>query len=526
MINVVIADDEERICRLIQALGNWDELGLSVVGMASNGLEALRLISDKKVDILITDIRMPGLDGIELIEKVRKASEKIRVIIVSGYAEFKFAQAAVRFGVTDYLLKPINKNLLNDALLRIKESISDERENEEKLKTSETRLCSDAAALRTTLISDCLIDRNRSFTGEELREKYHIDVGEGLFQFLCVKSDGRYDREFQDFTWDKIMSLISVSLKKYCKHDIYLKQQNYLYGLLIFEKRAGEDVKKTLRSCLNQINSLYGSSSGKSISMALGYAVEDVSELGKSLFSARTAIKDRLVSGTGVLLEWKPVNGLLYESKPLEKYDGNVARALEVFSEEEIEKANIELKNDIVGNKGVSGQEILETLNQAGVLFLARLGISDKEKVLEVFNEKCDNCSSIEELFDALSTFTGELMHLQSEYRESDSDRNVRQAKRYIQNHFSEQISLEDVSEELGFTPTYFSTMFKKKTGTGFSKYLMSLRIEKAKELLKDTNDPVSEICRRVGYSDIKHFNRIFEQVSGVKPTVYRKLYG
>ena len=113
MVKLVVADDEERVCRLIVALGNWEELGIKVVGTAANGIQALELIRKEKTDILITDIRMPGLNGLELIEKVREISPDIKIMIISGYANFEYAQNALKQGVSDYLLKPINKDALN-----------------------------------------------------------------------------------------------------------------------------------------------------------------------------------------------------------------------------------------------------------------------------------------------------------------------------------------------------------------------------------------------------------------------------
>ena len=124
MVKLVVADDEERVCRLIVALGNWEELGIKVVGTAANGIQALELIRKEKTDILITDIRMPGLNGLELIEKVREISPDIKIMIISGYANFEYAQNALKQGVSDYLLKPINKDALNESLTKIGMSIT------------------------------------------------------------------------------------------------------------------------------------------------------------------------------------------------------------------------------------------------------------------------------------------------------------------------------------------------------------------------------------------------------------------
>ena len=115
-LKVVIADDEERICQLIQALIDWKYLGMELVGVAHNGIEAYEAVREQKPDILITDIRMPGFSGLELIEKVKDICPDMEVIIISGYAHFEYAQQAIRFGVGHYLLKPINKAELTETL--------------------------------------------------------------------------------------------------------------------------------------------------------------------------------------------------------------------------------------------------------------------------------------------------------------------------------------------------------------------------------------------------------------------------
>ena len=155
-----------------------------------------------------------------------------------------------------------------------------------------------------------------------------------------------------------------------------------------------------------------------------------------------------------------------------------------------------------------------------------RLDIRDKEMVLNWFADECEDCKSVEELFGVLGNLVAGQMLGKIEEREMDAARPVRLAKCYIQNHYSEQITLEEVSKEVGLSPAYFSVLFKKETEVGFAKYLMNTRMEQTKVLLRETNLPVAEICKKVGYNDLKHFTHTFEKTAGVKPALYRKLYG
>lgn len=136
------------------------------------------------------------------------------------------------------------------------------------------------------------------------------------------------------------------------------------------------------------------------------------------------------------------------------------------------------------------------------------------------------HCLPVNALFTCLLDFMLTKVNQMIALREEDSVRPVRLAKQYIHNHYQEQITLEEVSDYVGLTPAYFSVMFKKETEIGFAKYLINERIEGAKDLLRESTLSVADICRKVGYNDPKHFTRLFEKNVGVKPAVYRKLYG
>ena len=526
MIKAVIADDENRICRLIQALGEWDRLGISVAGTAANGLEAIRLVKEERPDILITDIRMPGCDGIQLIERVRQFTPAIHIIIVSGYAEFEYAQAAVRYGVEDYLLKPINKELLNESLSKIRDKILNERETETKIDALVMGKEMNTDAVRASFITDCLIDPGRTFTAEELRDHYQISIAGGCCQFLCAKMDGVPDSKNQKFIWEKFISVFTKQMKTVCREQVYLAQNCYLYGFLEYSAREQEAVRKALRNAMNTVLGLSGVFQNGKISLATGYDTNDVSMLGDAFLSAREMVKERIVQGTGKVIEWSRPRKVLYEKRLLEGYNRAVTGALEFWSEADLLKADQALCDEISKSRDAGGREIFDTVIGAGNIFLTQLHLPDQARQFEVYTETCDDCSSRAQLLEAFSRFTTDQMHVMTEGREDEADRYVRLAKQYIRNHYAEMISLEDVSSYLDLTPAYFSSFFKKKTGIGFAKYLMNVRVDAAKVLLKEGNRPISEISVTVGYNDPRSFNRVFEQVTGVKPATYRKLYG
>lgn len=412
-LKVVIADDEIRICQLIQALVNWEEMGMEIAGTANNGINACEVIEKVCPDILITDIRMPGCSGLELIEKIKKTKPELEIIIISGYAHFEYAQQAIRYGVGYYLLKPINKVELMGILEKLKNKIGERIDSEQ----------------------------NR----QEL-----------LRQAQLQKS--------------------------------------------IFEP--------------------------VSFSMSVGMPVTGTRKLGESVQEALKLIPERMVKGSGRLLENLGEPSSLKEENLLEKYLREITIAVEVMSVEQADAAVIYLQNETRKIKNIHGYELLELIGAVADLFAACVQMQERSRNLELFKKQCRECTGTEKLFGCLLDFQRRFIMEMAQKHENDTVRPVRKAKEYIQSHYSEPLTLEGISEMVGLSTAYFSALFKKTEGEGFAKYLINVRIEQAKVLLRETNLPVTEICRRVGYNDLRHFTHTFERATEVKPSVYRKLYG
>ena len=190
------------------------------------------------------------------------------------------------------------------------------------------------------------------------------------------------------------------------------------------------------------------------------------------------------------------------------------------------EQAVRQLEEGAMAVPDVRGRELLELVRSAGKLFALRVGGEDARRESEGFERRCLQCSRAQDLFLCLDRFQRHVLERTIQRRENESQRPIRVAKQYIQRHYSENITLEDVCAATGFSVSYFSALFKEETGEGFAKYLTRVRMERAKELLQETNLPVSEICTQVGYGDLKHFNQTFKKVTSLSPGQYRKLYG
>lgn len=552
ILKVVIADDEVRICQLIQALIDWDSLGMKVVGVAHNGEEACEMVQQTQPDILITDIRMPGCSGLELIKKVKELDSTVEVIIISGYAHFEYAQQAISYGVGYYLLKPVNKGELTATLQKLQKKIGERREAQLDHEALVNKAKRDDDHLRANLIDRLLDQPEMPVSQETLLSIYHLKTRPGIYQAFCVKVDygrsnsrgnneaadrignrgmmGSTPREISSSSSEVLMEKVREALERNLKSNsrelVLLIREDYCYGILNYPDSEKESVRRSMKSSLTQMEIQKNMFQHVSFSMAVGNSYKEAGYLADSMQEARKFIQERLVKGDGRVLDRMGEPSELQESELLKKYLREITHAVEISSTQNAAEALETLQNAVNRAKEIRGCEIFELVYAAADIFAASIQIPERTATMEEFRRQCDKCGKIEEVFACLGDFQQKYLQEQADRYENDTIRPVRKAKEYIQNHYSDPLTLEEVSEMVGLSTAYFSALFKKTEGEGFAKYLINVRMEQAKLLLRESNLPVTEICRKVGYNDPKHFTHTFEKAAGVKPSTYRKLYG
>lgn len=527
MLKVIIADDEKRICKLINILVPWEELGLQVVGFAKNGIEAEEEVKRKQPDILITDIRMPGMDGLQLIQRVKEEQKDLEIIIISGYANFSYAQNAIKYGVGNYLLKPVNQTELIQTLQKLYKKIMERKGIEEDLKRLESFGVN--ARNRLEFIEKIASEEEIKENLDELNKNYGLNLKPGVIKGFCIKMDydsEKVNQESIKVISEKFLDLLECSLKPYCFELLTLMGEEDGCGLLNYEEKHKEEIRRAFKNSLNKMIISPDIQGMIDFSVALGPSVKESKEVFSSLKMSKEWVKERIVSGTGCLIEKGPKNKESELQKHLEHYTRKLLNLMELLSVEESEAMIEELRFSLLEKKGLRGVDLYELVISAGNLFLMQLGHQNRKELFERFSKRCNRCGTVDTLFYELRKLQADMIRDILKERENDSLRPIRQAKQYIKNHFGEQLTLEEVSKEVGLSPSYFSTLFKKEISDGFAKYLINVRMEEAKILLRDTNISVAEICKKVGYNDIKHFTHTFDKVTGLKPSAYRKLYG
>lgn len=537
MLKVLIADDEEKICQLIEKLIDWEALGLKVAAVASNGVDAVKKIMEYRPDIVITDIRMPGIDGMELIERTRKICPDTEIIIISGYRHFEYAQKAIRYGVRNYLLKPIRKVELRETLEKIVDICRERNEQMDFEERVRLALKNDAEKLRTGFISQLIYgsrERNENPSIEAVNAQFHFRFREGAFQILGIRFDriGRDDNCIS-FLADRATDIIRQFLGSLCfDAELYVECSN-LYVLLNYSKERQKHIRRGIRQMFDGLKQQESILKGMEITVGVGRMTDCISELRSSLLDARFMLQQRLIAGAGRILEigehGRVTSGFV-DSEGFGRFNRDMERALESLNTMEVRKVICGLLDQLSSYDGMTGYEALQMSREVcnHYIFCMKnrsIYVENESKFVENFSRESEECVSMDELFHLLLRTVCRSFDTAVEAKRAEDNRPMRLAKKYIQENYSKPLTLEEVSAKAGFAPGYFSTLFKKETGTAFLEYVQSVRMESAKKLLTTTTDSMYVVSEKVGYSDVKYFTKCFAKYTGLKPGEYRKIY-
>ncbi len=533
MLKMVIADDEYRVLQLIKKLVQWDELGIACVGEADNGAAALDLIVSQSPDIVITDIRMPGIDGLELVRKTHELGLSARFILVSGHKQFEYAQSALRYGVEDYLVKPINKGELNAILARIRDRTLEESGRLESDRLLKTQLERNREKLRLQFMRSLVLEPDRLAIQSipAIDEEYQLSFSPGAFLGFAVKVDRKspaIDDAYLSRMAEKIPSLVKTVLQPDCA-DLLI----YPHGSLVVclaNSPHPDAIRARLGLLFDEIRKHLEIHSDLMVTLAAGsYETEPV-RMAHSVQAAIEGISARISLGAD-----RVIDGAALKFSPIQRqeifttaHEDQFVRLLETLDVDAIEGwlnglfAEMDPRKEI--HPRVMVDVCLAVLN-AFSRAVARLGLDPDPSFGADPRSRLENAVSFAELQATLTALVRGKLDSYLQARRIQDARPIRLAKQFVSEHFAEPICLEEVAQEVHLNPAYFSAVFKKEVGINFSDYLMKCRVEKAKDLLKNTHATMTEISEKVGYKDPKYLSKIFLKIVGMTPGEYRKLY-
>ncbi|RDU24216.1 response regulator [Anaerosacchariphilus polymeriproducens] len=535
MLGVLIVDDEEKVCTLIQYLVDWEKMGLQVIGVANDGITAMGIIEEKHPDIVITDIQMPGYNGLEVIQQVRERYPEIYFIIISGYRQFDYAHQAIKFGVEDYLLKPIKQDELNsilDKIIKLKKSEEEIKTEQELLKQ---KLNVHSKKIKQNLLWD-ILNINEEFldyTIEQLNNKYDCNFQSGIFQVLIFKADFSIELEQEKVHQMLDNKMIEMIEKEFQKDTI--EQVTYLgeEGVYLLYNAAQEDkdLRWKLKHIRNKLNTLRDVFPGMFVTVGIGNYVKNVSELPKTVYDARNAILNRLFKGVGKNIVVTPSQQPGLEAADIinSEFQVKFLDYMDVYHLDGILQLLKKIERTLREEPNSDGILLLRLIND--ILDIYFLSLKKMQLEVDISQSKIEfmkifySCLNIEDVFEKLFHFIKENLETIMAERKNVEAEPIIEAKKYIIENYNNNLKFEELAEKLGFNYAYFSTLFKKETGQTLTEYVLSIRIQKAKNLLLDPEVSIMEVAESVGYSDLKYFGKQFKKVTNLSPKEYKKLF-
>lgn len=505
MIRTIIVDDEPNIREGLKLIIDWEELGYKVVGEASNGREALLLIDKLNPTVVITDIKMPEISGLDLIKECRNREKKISFIILSGHSEFSMAKKALNLGASDYLLKPVDEDELTQVLIRLKK---------EQLVDTHIKL---SGKYYLGAAFEQLLSSNEARDLTEIKTSFNI-MDERIFYYIIIDTFGCSSIEILG---DLIYETLNIDT------PITLLPHKYgCFGLLI---HSG-----ILRKYNNSINiylmfliSFLYKKIECEISIYLGLKKRNLYELKDSRVEAIAASAHRYYRRRGIIIDYQNSQHLKFN------YDYTECIYIDTIITGVLNSDDTVIKNAINNLVEYFLEEYLSP--QIIYIHLNRL-LNNLLKSIKNLNGDCDKIIQTSKFITTreeqiyLHTLPLKILNLTNVtlniIKKLKQGTNLgRKLKEYIDLNYKENLSLKCVSDSFNVNSAYLGQAFKKETGTAFNSYLHNLRLIEAAKILLNSNLKIYEIAQRIGYQDVNYFMKKFENRFNTTPKQYRKIH-
>ena len=526
LYKVLVVDDEEDVRQAVIRKLDWTALGFTVVGEASNGEEALEMTERLEPDVIMTDIKMPYMDGLELCRRVKRLLPGTRIAILSGFDEFEYAREAITQQVEDYILKPIDAEALAGIFRRIRASLDNEiagRRNIEKLRHHYEE---SLPMIRQQALLELLSGTMPTETLSTYLAEHGVDICAPQYCAAVL----RYDQGGDDHMF------LAISLKELVEETFLdglryhlLQTPSHLVILFLLDSGAGtEAVSETLRQLFPQSKRLLG----VDLHIGLGNIYPRLEDVTHSYREANSALEYQFLLEPGQCIYIGDIEpGFSTEQAPDPAYADALLRQIKIGSQADFLAAVTNLTEHLRAlNTSPQQYQIYLMELLTGLLKLIRTyRLDEKQARLDALlsDGMTLRFESLEELGNWLADFGDNLRRLARRERKDSIRLLVDKAMDILEtSYMNSQLSLESVCAQLNVSTAYFSTMFKREMGQGFVGYLTNLRMEKAVELLQLTDEKTYEIGEKIGYTDPNYFSYVFKKRFGVSPSKYRTSRG
>lgn len=543
MLKIFLAEDEVVVRETIKRMIPWEELGFELVGEAADGEMALPLLIRQQPDLLITDIKMPFMDGLTLARLAKKEIPGLKVVILSGYDDFNYAKQAIGIGVEDYLLKPITKNALIERLSEIRSRYEHEKTQKEYYEKFQREMQAYEKNSSRDFFEALVGGSMDMMEVYKRAEKLGLDIVAEAYNVLIftMNCDEDFSGQRDEYSsWEaESLELLENFFAGHSSAMLF-RSNIFSYGVLLKGQR--ETIEENTRACVDEIRKILSRQDGRrEWFLAVGQSVERLSQIQKSYHTASRAFSQRYLYDENILyydemetMEHPGGQAETEDNAYLQKVDVNALNPaiLQKFLSNGLQE---EAENFVKDYFYAIGQEPMESLVFRNYVILnVRFSVISFIKGLGCDTNEMESADTEEVLaesgknMESAIAYAKKMISQAIEIRDQNSGNKNRSilktAVDFIDSHYMEEdISLNTVANVANVSSNHFSALFSQNMGQTFIDYLTTLRMNKAKELLRCTGMRSSEIAGEIGYKDAHYFSYLFKKTQGMTPSDYRK---
>ncbi len=533
MYKLLLVDDEILVREAIAGNIHWKELGYELVSTCENGKEAITYIKENKVDVVLTDVCMPFIDGIELSKYIHINNLEIDVIIFSGYNEFEYAQKAIRYGVSEYLSKPITSYELSEVLINLKKRLDKKKEIENEFKKINKSYFKNLILIQSKIIKNLIMGNELEESRKEI-EEYGINIDYLAYRVAIIEIDIYSDSYNTDKDKIKqgdmksfvIYNISNEIIKRYNAGEVCKGDNNRAFILLW--TNSPREFSNIISKIFEEIQEEVFKFSELTITISIGENVYSLSDLHKSYKDAEELLLYKYLWNENQIFDREKLKNKLNASLNLDGIIDKLILSIKLNERKQIEENIFEIQE--LFREGYIKKDkmclyLFEIISQTcDLLRLSNIAEEFIYKIKENSITKITESRYLSEAIVILKEFcfmSCEKMYIQ---KNSYSNKLAILALDYIEKNYNDyDLNLNIICSYLCISTSYFSTIFKNYTGYTFMEVLIRTRMDKAKELLENTNLKNYEISDKVGFRDPHYFSIAFKKITGKSPKEYAK---
>ena len=525
MYKVFLVEDEIVIREGVRNNIPWDQTPYTLAGEAPDGEMALSMIQDIKPDILITDIRMPFMDGLTLSRIVKKNLPWIKIIILSGHDEFEYAKEAIGVGVEEYLLKPVSSQDMLNTIDKVARRIDEEKEKLQNIEKLKAQVRSSADILRDRWLSDFFSGKISAADAIEKGKEFDVDL---LARSYIVLAAGISCPAEKEGMLVQVKIIFQSILDKH-SNSIWFAENEKNYIVLL--KEMSDNEEETTYTIAQALKYEIERKTKCTVMIGIGSKARRIGEVARSFLTARKIVNYGVNRGLSLIADDQllPHDEAGFDPSPLLNIDGDLfLTRLKYTAKKDIDSLIGDFTKIINNHFGENQILVFFALGEiivAASRIVEELGGDIRNIAPFSLNQEDIQCiAGSKEIFhEKIKSLLCAVIEYRNAHTEGRYQSVIVKAKEFISRNFSSvDISLYSTASYVGISPNYLSTIFAQETGENFIEYLTRIRIEKAKQLLKDTAMKSADIAYETGFSDPHYFSSIFKKNTGRSPREFR----